>query len=115
MRQKDITEEDLELLRSRRESVLSPEERSRFQFAPRIYPRNCFSCAHNKLRIQQTKLPVVVLKPEQQPLFPVVIDPQDFIPITLGAEVRLKSNLDIDAGKLYRFYNIMYLVSIIII
>jgi len=100
IRKRELKFQDLELLRSRRESVLSPAQRSKFQFVPRIYPRNSYSREYNKFRVEQIDHPSVLVKPEliDSSAPASVISEEDIFSLAIGARVRFSRPLDLNGG-----------------
>jgi len=100
VRKKELTFEDLELLKSRRESVLSPQERAEFRLVPRIYPRNAYSRHYNFQRVKLINQPIFFLKPRHlNPEAPSEIFSEEFIfPVSIGVQVRLTRPLDLHGG-----------------
>ncbi|XP_021953650.1 ATP-dependent DNA helicase pif1 [Folsomia candida] len=87
-----VTQADVDLLNSRRESVLSSEELARFDQGLYIFPRNIFTRIKNHESLKQLGNPIISLK--QYPAEPKLED-YDCDAISIGCKVKVRRNFDV--------------------
>ncbi|OXA40879.1 ATP-dependent DNA helicase PIF2 [Folsomia candida] len=92
LRRKEVTQADVDLLNSRRESVLSNEELTRFDKGLFIFPRNIFTRLKNQASLKQLGNPIISLRhfPEEPKL-----EDYDCDEISIGCRVKVKRNFDV--------------------
>lgn len=97
LRIKQLTEDDINLLRSRMEVNLSPNERIKFKDSFRIYPRNYHVHKYNRLRLLSLKLPILALPAQQKPEYPKVHRDEEDLLISKGCRIQLTRNISCQA------------------
>jgi ATP-dependent DNA helicase PIF1 len=93
-RKKSVTDDDIELLNSRRLSSLCVDEQLVFSSATHIYPRNLHCRAFNSQKVYEIGNEVIVVKPIRHPECNTY-DEEECFPICVGSKIRLKRNFDL--------------------
>lgn len=102
LRARQVTPEDIILLRTRLRSHLTREEQLIFQDAPCILPYNKLCTKFNNLKVKELRLPILCLKPMTKAFISDSLKKNrrefDDLNLAVGAKIMLTSNINTTIG-----------------